>query len=180
MRKVSLLGVVCLITAAILAANGSFQPLKVKTGLWQITITSTEKGAPPIPPDMQARLDQMSPEQKAKVEAMIKSRYSGTPQTTTYKKCVTAKDLNTNPFDSKCQWTILSATGTDLEAHGTSCDAGKNNNLVSEEKVKAHVIDSENAKGTVELTISGSSQTSHVNGTITGKWIGATCPAGVD
>ena len=178
MRKAVLFGAI-LLSATALLASGNYQPLNVKPGLWEVTRTTTASGAPPIPPEMQARLDQLSPEQRAKMEEMMKSRFGGTPTTTTYKKCITPKDLNTNPFangpDEKCAWTVVSSTGSDQEARGTSCALGKNYGMNSDVYVRAHASDSENVKGTMQITATGDGKTMNINGTYSGKWIGADC-----
>ena len=77
MRKVLSAALVGLLASVVLRAAGKVQPLNVKTGLWQVSTTTTMSGLPEIPPDMQARLDQMTPEQRAKMEAMMKSRFGG-------------------------------------------------------------------------------------------------------
>jgi hypothetical protein len=41
MRKPLSVAVICLLASVVLAATGNFQPLKVKTGLWQMTETAT-------------------------------------------------------------------------------------------------------------------------------------------
>src|ERR1700676_2872864 len=81
MRKILSSTLICLSAEVVLLAAGKVQPLNVKTGLWQVSTTTTMSGLPDIPPEMQARLDQMTPEQRAKMEAMMKSRFGGTPQT---------------------------------------------------------------------------------------------------
>jgi Protein of unknown function (DUF3617) len=183
MRKVLFVAAICMLASVVMAATGQFQPLNVKTGLWQITEISSATGLPPIPPDMQAKLDQMPPEQRAKLEEMIKSRYGGTPHTTTYKKCVKKEDLDKDAFSKptdKCTWTTVSSTGNDVEVRGTSCSDGKNEGMKGDADIKIHVVDSENATGTVRITVTGNGQTSNINNTLTGKWLGATCPADVN
>src|SRR5277367_5705560 len=73
----------------LLAAD--LQPLNVKTGVWQVTMASTINGAPK-------------------------------PNVSTYKSCLTAQNLSEYPFtdpDAKCTWTVLSSTGSSMQAHGT-------------------------------------------------------------
>ena len=179
MRKATLFGVICLWASVLL--GGNFQPLNVKTGLWQVTSTHTVKGLPPITPEMQARMAQMTPEQRARIEEMMKARSGGTPQTTSYKKCVTTKDLNTNPWangpDEKCTWSVQSSTGVDMEVQGSSCAAGRNQGMKTDINVKLHVIDPENVSASLQGTSTGNGHTVNFNGTYTGKWIGASCPA---
>lgn len=183
MRKVLLGAAICLLASVVIAATGEVTPLNVKTGLWQVTATDTANGLPPIPPEMQAKLDQMSPEQRAKIEEMMKSRFSGTPQTITYKKCVTKEDLSKNAFgksDDKCTWTVLKSTGSDMEVKGTSCEAGKAYGMYSDINMKLHVVDSGNVNASVQASATGNGKTTNINSTLAGKWIGATCPAGTN
>jgi Protein of unknown function (DUF3617) len=158
MRKPLWVAVICLSASVALAATGTFQPLKVKTGVWQMTEIVTWTGLPP------------------QMAAMMQSGH-----TTKYKSCVTAKDLNTNPWangsDEKCKWTVLNSTGTEMEVQGTSCEAGKEYGMTTEVHGKIHVQDSENGTGTMEITLTGNGQTMHGKASYTGKWIGATCPA---
>jgi hypothetical protein len=133
---------------------------------------------------MQAKIDQMTPEQRARIEAMIKSRFGGTPQTTTYQKCVTTEDLNNNAFvnkpDERCTWTVLSSTGSDMEVQGTECAAGRNQGMETDVHIKIHAVDSENVKASVQGTATGNGHTLNINHTLTGKWISASCPAGTN
>ena len=184
MQKSIRFGVILLSTTVLFAAT-DFQPLNVKPGLWQVTEISTiGGGAPPITPAMQARLDKMTPEQRAHIEAMMKSRTGGTPHTNQYKKCVTAKELNTNAFmngpDEKCTWTIVNSTGTDMEARGTSCEAGKEQGMETNVDIKLHVVDPEDVKASIQGTASGNGQTINIDNSLTGKWLGASCPSGTD
>lgn len=71
--------VACFLVSIVFAAT---EPLNVKTGLWQVTEISTTSGVPPLPAGMQARLDKMTPEQRAKLEAAMKGRSGGTPRLT--------------------------------------------------------------------------------------------------
>jgi hypothetical protein len=173
-----------LLCALILLAADNYKPLNVKTGLWQVTAVHTASGAPPIPADMQARMAQMSPEQRARVEEMIRSRFGGTPQTTTYKKCVTAKDLSTNPWangpDEKCAWSILNSTASDMEVHGSSCGEARDQSMKTDVTVKFHALDPENVKATMQGSATSNGHTTNISGTYTGKWISATCPANTD
>ena len=185
MRKVLSAALVGLLASVVLLAAGKVQPLNVKTGLWQVSTTTTMSGLPEIPPDMQARLDQMTPEQRAKIEAMMKSRLGGTPQTSSYKKCVTKEELENNPWnkpDEKCDWAVVNSTGSDMEVKTNSCTAGKNVGMMQTNvDLKIHVVDSENVQATMQLTSTGNNGTTMVgNGTYTGKWLGATCPAGTN
>jgi hypothetical protein len=182
MPKAILVGAILLL-ASVLLAGGAFQPLNVKTGLWQTTLTTTSTGLPPMSPAMQARMAQMTPEQRAKMEAMINSRFGGTPKTSTYKKCLTKEDLNKNPFsdpDQKCTWTILTSTGSEVEAQGSSCAAANDNGMTTNIHLKVQAVDSENVKGDGQMTITGNGRTMNTDFTLASKWISASCPAEVN
>jgi len=159
MRKILLVVALASAACVVFAAAGQFQPLNVKTGLWQMTkaITWTD-----LPPQM---------------AAMMKA----TPQTTTYKSCVTANSLNTNPWANgsgdNCTWTVLNSTGTDMELQGTGCDFGKNSGMTADVHGQIHVLDSENGTGSMTVVLTGNGQTMRGVATYAGKWVGASCPA---
>jgi hypothetical protein len=160
--------VACLGMCASLLAAVTEQPLNVKPGLWQVDMTLNYTG---LPPQMQAMLNQMTPQQRAA---------SGLGGTKTYKQCVAAKDLN-KPMvqgDDTCHWTILKSSSSDLDVRGTACQAGKEQGLSTEVEVKVHAIDSEHVKATVHGTGTGNGVNATLDGTYAGKWIGETCPVG--
>ena len=135
-----------LFTATVLYA-ATLEPLNVKTGLWQITMVS-------------------------KVNGM------GTT-TTNYKSCVKKEDLAKYPFTDpkdKCNWTVVSSTGSMMEANGTCMPAGQG---TVDFTMSLQATDTENVKGTGQITITGPM---NMQGTYsaTGKWTGATCPAGMN
>jgi hypothetical protein len=101
------------------------------------------------------------------------------PNTSTYDSCVKKEDLDKYPFtdpDDNCNWKVLTSTGSEMEATGTCKPPGMGNVSFS---MKLVATDTQNVKGTGQLTINGQGAT--MNGTYSGtaKWISATCPAGV-
>ncbi len=137
--------------ATLLFAAGDFQPMKVKTGLWQVTANNN---------------------------------LTGTPHTVSYKKCITAKDLNSNPWangtDEGCDWTVVKSSASDMEVHGAQCRAGKEYGMDTSVVLKIHAVDAENVKASMEGTSKGNGRNVNFSGAYTGKWIGASCPAGTD
>jgi hypothetical protein len=121
------LGVV-LASATILLADSSVQPLNIKPGLWEVTINMTINGAGAPP---------------------------GAPPGTTYRPCLKNEDLNKYPFvdpDKKCNYRVLSSTGSTMEAQGTCTE---NDGTKADFKIRLDAVDSENVKGTGQLTLSG-------------------------
>lgn len=155
MRKVIAVAMICLGTSLAFAATGDIQPLKVKTGLWQMTQKVTWSG---LPPQYAAALQ------------------NGVP--TQYKSCVKTTDLIKNPWANgsghKCTWTVLNSNGTDMEVQG-ACDAKGGSTMEMHGKV--HAVDSENGTGTVDITLTMNGMTAKGHASYTGKWIAATCPA---
>ena len=147
MRKMRLLAVIFL-SSTILLAGSALQPLNVKTGLWDVTMTTAINGM-------------------------------GKPQTRNYKSCIKKEDLDKYPFadpDKRCTYTVVSSTGTTMEAHGT-CQPGSEGAKI-DFNLRLEAVDSENVKGTGQMNMSMEGRTMDGNYNATAKWIGATCPAG--
>ena len=166
-------------SSIVFAGPGNVQPLNIKTGLWQTTMNVSVSGAPPITPDMEAKLAQMPPEQRARIEAMMKSRLGGAPQTHTYKSCITKEDLNKYPFSDprhNCTYNVLTSTGSKMDVSGSCTEA---DGMKTDFKMRLDALDSENVKGTGQVAINGGGHT--MNGTYsgTGKWLSSTCPEGM-
>ena len=64
-----------------------------------------------------------------------------------------------------------------MEIRGTSCEAGRNQGMETGLNIKVQALDSENVKASVQGSSTGNGHTVNITGTITGKWIGASCPA---
>jgi Protein of unknown function (DUF3617) len=152
MRKMIVLCVV-LASATILLADSSVQPLNIKPGLWEVTMNVTVNGAGAPP---------------------------GVPPRRTYRSCLKKEDLNKYPFvdpDKKCTYTVLSSSGSTMEARGT-CAPGSDGTKV-DFKLRLDAVDSENVKGTGQMTLSAPAGSLSGNYAGSAKWLGATCPANV-
>jgi len=102
----------------------------------------------------------------------------GTPQTQTYKSCVTKESLSQYPFadrENNCKYQVLSSTGSHMEVTGTCMPP---EGWKADFKIQLDVIDSENAQGTGQLTLVGPQGALHGDYTGKGQWIGSRCPAG--
>jgi hypothetical protein len=143
MRNMILSGVVLLSATTLVAAT--LDPLNVRTGLWEVTMTS--------------KINEMP-----------------APNTSTYKSCVRKEDLGKYPFtdpEANCTWNVVNSTGSKMEANGTCMPEGMGKVGF---RMRLEAVDSENVRGTGQLTANGPAGT--MNGSYTGaaKWIGATCP----
>jgi hypothetical protein len=157
MRRGIAVGLIFLAASVALAATGELQPLKVKTGLWQMTQRVTWTG---LPPQYAAMLQNAVPAH--------------------YKSCVKQTDLLKNPWSQgsgqKCSWTVLNSNGTDMEVQG-SCEANENEGMSLQMHGKIHAVDSEDGTGSVDVTLNGNGMNAKGHASYTGKWIGASCPA---
>jgi hypothetical protein len=91
------------------------QPLQAKLGLWEITVTNQMRGQMPISPEALAK---MTPEQRERMDAMMKQRAAkgGTPRMR--QTCLTQEKLDRAPFseDNKsCNRTIITSTAKAME-----------------------------------------------------------------
>jgi uncharacterized protein DUF3617 len=112
------------------------------------------------------------------------NQFMGNTTKTDYSNCVTAKDLNGNPWvngpDEKCTWTIVTSTASDMEIKGTSCELGKEYGMNTNVDIKLHAVDTENVKASMQGTSTGNGQTLNVSGTFTGKWMSSSCRGNKD
>jgi hypothetical protein len=145
-------------------------PLNVKTGEWESTITSDTSGQLPVPQEM---IDKMTPEQRAKMEAMMKARGMQGARTTVTKHCVKKEDLD-KPFgnDNKaCKPTIVNSSATKQEIH-MECEMGGGKQVGT---LKFEAVDSSTVKGSMQMTASNGGRTMNVNSTFSAKWLGSAC-----
>lgn len=145
-------------TTVVVAVAAAFQPLNVKTGLWQMAETVTWTGLPP------------------QIEAAMANG-----ATHDYQTCVKPEDLRANPWArgsrEECRWTVINSTGTDMEVRGNSCSMGSEYGLTAEVHGKIHVLDSKDGTGSFDITMTGNGQNISGHATYTGKWVGSTCAA---
>jgi hypothetical protein len=170
MRKIILLSVFCL-SASIVLAGGDIKPLNVKTGLWQVTMTTNMTGIPPISPEV---MKQLTPEQRSQLEESMKARASQGPQTRTYKHCVTQKDLDKDPFSEKqesCTRTVLTSTSSRMKIRQVCMEKG----MKMDTTINIEAISHESVKGSGHITATGDGHTMNGEINFSAKWLGAVC-----
>ena len=148
--------------------------LDMKLGLWETTTSFQTSGMPAvnIPPDALAK---MTPEQRAKVEEMMKGMSSGSPRTNTSKSCMTREKINKQQMfsdDKKdCTRTVVSSSPSKLELRlQCNTDGAKTNGTIWVE-----AMNSESMKGSMQLQTTGGDHTMNMNSTFTSKWLGPDC-----
>jgi hypothetical protein len=132
-------------------------------------------GRPPISADMLANL---TPDQRARFEAMMNKMASQPPKPHIAKSCLTKEKLEGDPFSDKkksCAETVLTSTGSKMEIREVCTGENTKNDVTHDMTVHIEAADSEHVKGTVKSNISGGGNTMNVLGTFTSRWIGADC-----
>jgi hypothetical protein len=148
-----------------------WQPLNVKTGLWQSTRTWTTSGQMPIPEGM---LDRLTPEQRARFEARMKANSSAKTHTADDKNCVTKEDLQRPPKfteSADCTWTLLESS--DTRAKGNAICEVEGMKMTGNGVFLAP--DQEHMTATIHLTSTGGGHSMTTDATIASKWLGSSC-----
>jgi len=154
-------------------AGVKLQPMNVKPGLWETTTSITTAGEMPIPP---GTLDQLTPEQRARVEARMKANADAHTNTHTSKSCVTKEDLEKYKSDfgaraDGCSPTIISSTSSSAKAK-ISCET---QGLSGTGTYEVEALDSEHLKGSSHATLTSNGHTMNVDGKFASKWLGSSC-----
>jgi hypothetical protein len=155
-----------------LCATDNFTPLNVKEGLWEVTVTHSMSGMPAtpnIPPDALAK---MPPEQRARVEAMMK----GTPSTDVRKECITKEKLEKHSaFSSNrgdCTRTVVTSTGSKLEVK-IHCEEKQ---TITDGTLVLEALTSDGVKGTMHsVTNSSGGHNMNMDFTFSSKYLGPSC-----
>ncbi len=146
-----------------------YQPLNIKTGLWEVTYTRSSNGEMPIPAEYAAHL---TPDQLARMQAAMKNSGNSTH---TYKSCVKKEDVDGSLLNSKdnrdCKVTILQSTSSEVEGK-MSCNI---EGMRGDGTMNMQALDSEHTKGTTHLTMTGNGKTFNTDATISSKWVSSDC-----
>ena len=154
-------------------AGDKIQPLDIKLGLWEVTSTIAMTGMPPIPPDALAK---MTPEQRAKMEAVMGARSGGSPKTTSQKVCITREKLDKqNAFNDErknCTRTVVTSSSKKLEIK-LQCTEQQNTTMSGTIHVEA--LNSETVKGSVRMATTGGARSMNMNSDFTSRYLGSAC-----
>jgi hypothetical protein len=163
--------VLAVVVLAALPLTGRADKLDVRTGAWEVTVTTTSAGIP-IPADALAK---MPPEQRARIEAMMGAR-AGKPNTRTLHSCVTPQDIDRGEMlgkdkEKNCTRKITAQTARHYEFDEV-CTAP--------EPRKMHAkFDAQSAEK-YSASFDGTQGEGKVHVEMQGRWIGAVCRKGTD
>lgn len=160
-------------------AADDIRPFDAKTGLWETTSTMEMPGMPAMPAMPQIppeQLAKMTPQQRAQVEAMMKSRMgaAGSPRATVTKSCLTKESLQqalTMSQNENCTHKVLASSSAMQNIH-MECTQGK---TTSSGDLTVERIDAEHARGSVVMKSAVGDQPVNMKMTFTTKWLSSDC-----
>jgi len=171
MRATTLVGVMFLLSAALYAGDKS-QPLNVKTGLWGTAMTTKMSGAIPLPAEL---MSQLTPEQRAVMEARMKANSGEKTWTDTSKSCLTKEQLEKGRAfeqkDKECSQTVATSNGNKAELR-FACEI---ENIKMSGTMYLEAVSPEDVKGSGQTTATGNGHTMNGNTNFSAKWLGPAC-----
>ena len=171
MRTILFVAVVFASSVTLWAAD-NYQPLDVKTGLWEVTTVTNLSGQMPIPTDL---LEKLTPEQRARFEERMNAKSMQPAKPIVSKNCLTQEQLDKgNSFTENrksCNPTVVSSTKSKVEVRLECVE----NDVKVNAKVQFEAIDSENVKGQTLSTATGGDHTMNSSSTFIAKWISPNC-----
>ena len=169
----------CLIILASAALFAADKPtLNVKEGLWETTVTHASNG---MPADALASLP---PDQRARVEEMMKQKgMSMSGNTTIVKNCVTKEKIEKgmafaaeSKKENNCTRTIVNSSPAHFEAKFRCEETDKDGKKTTSEGTTAvDVVDSDSTKGSVHSATASDGHTMNMDMTFTSKYLGPSC-----
>jgi uncharacterized protein with NAD-binding domain and iron-sulfur cluster len=168
--------VLSLCLLATLSGASQAEPLDVKAGLWETT-TSVEKKRAKQP----TNLDQLTPEQRAKVEAKLAHQVKTETHTNT--ACLSEERIKSGEaftgnatHRGTCEHEFETQTANELVA---SVECRGANRMTG--TVRMHAVDSEHMSGVVEMTYGSAGQLQMMTRSeLTSKWLKADCGASAE
>jgi len=169
--------ILCWIVFSPLGLMAADNPLNLKEGLWEVTVTHSGSGMPGMSEDVLAKLP---PEQRAKIEEMMKQRgASMNGNTTVVKSCVTkekiAKGMAFGENRENCSHNIVNSSPSHVEIK-MHCEENKNGGKTTMDgTTSVDLIGSDNAKGSTHVVTNSNGKTMTTDLTFTSKYLGAAC-----
>jgi hypothetical protein len=173
----------CLVILTSIAVFGADKPgtLSLKEGLWEVTVTNPS-GMGAMPADALAK---MPPEQRARVEEMMKQKgISMNGNTTVVKNCITKEKIDkgiafaTSNKEERCTHTFVNSSSSHYEAKFHCDKMGKDDKTV-DGTTTVDIVNGDNIKGSTHIVTSGKGQDKDkdmtMDMTFTSKYLGASC-----
>ena len=154
------------------SSGQKFQPLNIKTGLWETTRTIKTAGEMPLPA---GTLEKLTPEQRARLQERMSANSAAHSTTTTDKHCVTKVELEERKLEvsasKECRPTVTTSTSSVAKGKMTCETEGMRGSATFE----AEALDSEHVKGSAHGSFNGGGHTLNFDGSFSSKWLGPAC-----
>jgi len=153
----------------------------IKAGLWETTVTSSTQMQ--LPPEIQARLDAMTPQQQAMMKANMPGGMSGSsPAVTTTHSCSTGQTVQDLMNQARQKGSECKLTNQTQTANGASFDISC---TMPQGTANGHssftMADSNHVNGTTHMTANmnagGRPTSMTMDSTISSKYLGSDCGA---
>ncbi len=164
----------CALGAVIMLPVRADEPvnLKVSFGLWEVVTHPQVSGNL----DMSADVQNLPPEQRARVQAMMQQMMANAQKPRTFRECMTREKLShgwtTGQPRAGCKRTVLSNTRTELAVH-EACTGQQDG--PSEVTMHFRMSDPEHVTGTVDATQMHRGTPVKVHETVEGHFVGKVC-----
>jgi hypothetical protein len=169
MARISLPAAITL--CAFLLATHKVTPLKIKTGLWEVT--TIDIGADNMVPA--ALLEKLTPEQRARIQERMKASTADAVKMTVTKQCLTKELLESGiPFrvgGRSCTWTVTASASNKVELQGDCPGRG----VKTEGTLRIEVLSPEETAGSVRFLPNAKSDSPETAFTFKAKWTGTRC-----
>ena len=164
-----------LASVAVTMQVGAAEPKpNIKPGLWEVTINPQVSGEIPIPEEQLAK---MSPEQRARLQAMLKSNAARSATPRAYKECMTPEkiargfDMDRGAEEASCKRKVISSSANEVTMHDECTKPDRK----SVSDVHFEIKGGTQMNGKINVVVTASGKTMTVNSTMQGKWLAANC-----
>lgn len=166
--------ILAVITAALPLSAQNLKTFDVKLGLWESTTQTEMPGMSSMPGIPAEALAQMPPEQRARLEAMMKGRGAGGPGAIKTKYCLTEESLKqgqVGQVDKSCTYKVVSSSPSKQVIH---MDCKKDGTTMTGDMTVVRV-DEGHYTATVAMKSSGGEVPVNVKMSLDNKWLSSNC-----
>ena len=175
-QRVTALFVLC--AAATVMSVRADQPvnLAVDMGLWEVTTHAQMSGG--LPPQIQEKLQSMTPEQRERIEAAMQGMMADSQREHVFSECMTrekwSEGFSDGQDDAQCKSTMVSNTRSEFDYRKVCAPAG-DEQTGHTEKAHFHLLDRHHVTGTVDVVQTSGGREMTIHQTVEGKWLASSC-----
>ena len=163
------------LASAATAAYAATVAFAVKPGLWEVNVRGQIIGSVLVP---KAVTQNMSPEEKAQLEARVAASLQAAAAGHTFRNCVTAEQLRKgfvvdNRRSNTCTRTVMQSSAKQMIIR-LECKERDHNTIGM---VRFVANNAASVTGTTDMAVTTAGKTMMVHSTTTAKWLNADCGA---